>query len=118
MTDYRKLLVWKKSHTSALIIYKLTTDFPKSEQFGITSQIRRAAVSIPTNIAEGSGKFTQRDFANYLQTSFGSAQEVEYLSFLSFELGYFTKEKYDQSNKCINEVKAMLISLIKKVRSN
>ena len=84
MQNFRDLIVWKKAHQNALLIYDSTKIFPKEEQYGITSQIRRAAVSIPTNIAEGSGKFTSKDFANYLQTSLGSAHEVNI--FLCFHL--------------------------------
>lgn len=117
MKNFKDLIVWKKAHENALLIYNTTKSFPKDEQFGIVSQMRRAAVSVPTNIAEGCGKFTQKDFANFLQTAFGSAQEVEYLSLLSFELGYLNQEQYTKTDLLINEVKAMLISLIKKVRS-
>ncbi len=117
MKDYKKLIVWQKSHKNAMRIYQLTKKFPKDEQFGVTSQIRRSAVSIPTNITEGCGKFTQRDLAKYLQNAFGSAQETEYLSFLSFELGYLTEEEYKQTDALINEVKAMLISLLSKIRT-
>jgi len=117
MQNYKDLIVWKKAHENALMIYGQTKGFPKEEQFGITSQLRRASVSIPTNIAEGCGKSTKKDFANYLQTSFGSTQEVEYLLLLCFELGYLNKIQYDKLNSITNEVKAMLISLIKKVRA-
>ncbi len=117
MKNFKELIVWKKAHENALLVYANTKGFPKEELFGITSQIRRAAVSVPTNIAEGCGKFTQKDFANFLQMAFGSAQEVEYLSLLSFELGYLNQEQYKKTDSLINEVKAMLISLIKKVRT-
>ncbi|CAN5451174.1 four helix bundle protein [soil metagenome] len=117
MKDYKKLIVWQKSHTNAVMIYDLTKSFPKEERFGVTSQIRRAAVSVPTNIAEGCGKFTQPDLAKYLQIAFGSAQELEYLMCLSCELEFLNKEDYDKINKLINEVKAMLISLLAKVRT-
>jgi four helix bundle protein len=117
MQNFKDLIVWKKSHKNALLIYKLTQTFPKEEQFGIVSQLRRAAVSIPTNIAEGCGKFTQKDFASFLQISLGSSMEVEYLSLLSFELKYINNDDYQKLNQEINEVKAMLIALIKKVRS-
>ncbi len=117
MKNFKELIVWKKAHENALLVYNGTKGFPKEEQFGITSQIRRAAVSVPTNIAEGCGRFTQKDFAHYLQTAFGSAQEVEYLSLLSFELGYLNQEQYKNMDSLINEVKAMLISLLKKVRA-
>ena len=118
MKDYKKLLVWKKAHESTKMIYVFSKSFPKEEQYGITSQIRRAAVSIPTNIVEGCGKFTQKDFANYLQNAFGSTHEVEYLSLLSFELEYLKEDQYKKIESHINEVKAMLISLIKKVHNS
>ncbi len=117
MQNYRDLIVWKKAHENALLIYSQTKGFPKEEQFGITSQIRRAAVSIPTNIAEGTGKSTKKDFANYLQSALGSTQEVEYLLLLSNELSYLNQDQYLKINSLVNEVKAMLISLIKKVRA-
>lgn len=117
MQNYKDLIVWQKAHEAALMIYSHTKGFPKEEQFGITSQIRRASVSIPTNIAEGCGKSTKKDFANYLQTSFGSTQEVEYLLLLCLELSYLDSAQYEKMYSIINEVKAMLISLLKKVRS-
>ncbi len=117
MQNFKDLIVWQKAHENALLIYSSTKGFLKEELFGITSQIRRAAVSIPTNVAEGCGKFTKKDFANFLQIAFGSAQEVEYLSLLSSELNYFNKTEYQKIESLNNEVKAMLISLIKKVRA-
>lgn len=116
MQDFKDLIVWKKAHQNALTIYNLTKSFPKDEQYGITSQLRRASVSVPTNIAEGCGKFTQRDFAHYLQISLGSCHETEYLTLLAFDLNYIHEEDYKTLNQSINEVKAMLISLIKKAR--
>jgi four helix bundle protein len=116
MKNYRNLIVWQKSHFLVLSIYQMTKTFPAEERFNLISQLRRAGTSIPTNIAEGCGKFTQRDFAKYLQDAFGSLQEVEYLSFLSKELTYVSDSHYNEINFKINEVKAMLIALIKKVR--
>lgn len=118
MKDYKKLVVWQKAHKLVILVYKVTKNFPKEELFNLTIQLRKAATSTPTNIAEGCGKFTQRDFAKFLQDTQGSAQEVEYLSFLSYELGYIKKEVYDQLDSLVNEVKAMLISLIKKIRKD
>ncbi len=97
MQNFKDLIVWQKAHENALLIYSSTKGFPKEELFGITSQIRRAAVSIPTNVAEGCGKFTKKDFANFLQIAFGSAQEVEYLILLSSELNYFDKAEYQKN---------------------
>ncbi len=116
MQNYKDLQVWKKSHEISLSIYKITQSFPKEEVFGLVSQLRRASVSIPTNIAEGSGRFTQKDFASFLQISLGSSQEVEYLILLSKELNYITEAEFILLDKSIGEIKAMLISLIKKVR--
>jgi four helix bundle protein len=118
MKDYRKLVVWEKAHKLVLFIYKVTCTFPKEERYGIISQLRRAATSTPTNIAEGCGKYTQPDFARYLQNAFGSIQEVQYLSFLSFELKYLDREKYLVLDRDISEVKAMLVGLLQKVRKD
>lgn len=116
MQNYKELQVWKKSHEITLEIYKITQCFPKEELFGLVSQLRRASVSVPTNIAEGSGRFTQKDFASFLQISLGSCQEVEYLILLSKELNFINETDFNQLEKSIGEIKAMLISLIKKVR--
>lgn len=116
MQDFKDLIVWKKAHENALAIYNLTKSFPKEEQYGITSQLRRASVSVPTNIAEGCGKFTQKDFAHFLQIALGFCHETEYLTLLAFDLNFIQKEDYNSLNQSINEVKAMLISLIKKIR--
>lgn len=116
MKDYRKLTVWEKAHRLVLEVYKLTCTYPREEQFNLISQLRRAATSVPTNIVEGCGRFTQKDFAKFLQDAFGSAQEIEYLLFLSSELNYMDNEKYNVINAQVNEVKAMLLSLLEKIR--
>lgn len=116
MKDYRKLVVWEKAHKLVLFIYGVTKTFPSEERYGLTSQIRRAAVSAPTNIAEGCGRQTQKDFAHYLQNAFGSMQEVQYLSFLSLELKYLDAITYSTLENYIGEVKAMLPGLMQKVR--
>ena len=116
MKNYKKLIVWQKAHALAVGLYKETSGFPKAEQFNLTSQLRRAATSIPANVAEGCGKYTELDFARFLQISLGSSNEVEYLTFLSRELGYIKEEEYRNLDSKVNEVKAMLISLITKIR--
>ncbi|HEY9044278.1 MAG TPA: four helix bundle protein [Ohtaekwangia sp.] len=118
MKDYRKLIVWQKAHRLVLAVYKETSSFPREEKYLLTDQIRRASMSVPTNIAEGCGKFTQKDFAKYLQDAFGSAQEVEYLNFLSLELGYQKSNVYQKLDKDVNEIKAMLIGLLQKIRKD
>jgi four helix bundle protein len=116
MKDFRNLKVWEKGHKITMAIYKETKKFPKEELYGLVSQMRRAATSITTNIAEGCGKHTEKEFANYLQISMGSASEVEYLVFLSGELGYITTDNTQELIKRITEIKKMLASLLKNIR--
>jgi four helix bundle protein len=78
MKDFRQLKVWEKSHQLALAVYKITKEFPKEELYGLTSQIRRASMSIPTTIAEGCGRNTNKEFARFLQIAMGFASETEY----------------------------------------
>jgi len=113
MKDFRTLNVWQKSHKLAVNVYQLTSNFPKEEQYGITSQLRRAIISIPTNIAEGCGRGSDKDFAKFVQIAIGSASESEYLVLLSNELGYLTKDNSVQFIEIICEIKKMLTSLIK-----
>ncbi|HEY8402217.1 MAG TPA: four helix bundle protein [Cytophagaceae bacterium] len=116
MQNYRDLKVWEKSHKLTLEVYKITKAFPSSETYGLTSQLRRSVSSIPTNIAEGCGRHTALDFANFLQNSLGSANEVDYLLLLSKDLEYLDATKFIELETKINEIRAMLIALIKKVR--
>jgi len=117
MRDYKKLEVWKKSHELTLFVYRtVLPKFPKSEQFDLLSQTKRAAYSIPLNIVEGSGRFTEKDFAHFLDQALGSAHELEYCCLLGKDLSYFDPELFTKINLLINEVKAMLIGLIKKLR--
>lgn len=87
MQRFQDLKVWQRSHTLALEVHRLTSSFPKSEQFGLTSQIRRAALSIPTNIAEGSKRRTRPEYARFLNIAEGSTAEVEYLAIFSRDVG-------------------------------
>lgn len=118
MKDFRQLQVWEKSHRLALEIYRITKDFPKEELYGLTSQIRRSSMSIPTNIAEGCGKFTDADFARFAQIAMGSASETEYQLLLAHDLGFLATAKYEQLNVDVTEVKRMLASLLKTLRAN
>ena len=100
-----------------LFVYRnLLPKFPKNEQFDLMSQTKRAAYSIPLNIVEGSGRFTEKDFAHFLDQALGSVHELEYCCLLSKDLYYIDQELFQQTNQLINEVKAMLIGLIKKLR--
>lgn len=117
MRDYKKLEVWKLSHELYMYIKKnIVTKFPKEERYEMTSQLLRAALSIPLNIVEGCGRYTDKDFAHFLDNSLGSANEVDYCCFASFELKYISLEEYNAVNKLVNQVRAMLISFIKFLR--
>jgi four helix bundle protein len=115
MQDFRNLKVWEKSHGVVLSVYKATSDFPKHELFGLTSQMRRSAYSIPTNIAEGCGRGTDADFARFLQMAMGSACELEYQLLLAKDLTYFSAETSDRISQEVVDVKRMLAALINKV---
>ena len=118
MKDFRQLKVWEKSHQLALAVYKVTKEFPKEELYGLTSQIRRSSMSIPTNIAEGCGRNTDADFARFLQMAMGSASETEYQLILARDLEFLPKDSYEQLHNEVEEVKRMLASLLKTLRAN
>ena len=100
-----------------LMVYKnVLPIFPRSEQFDLMSQTKRAAYSVPLNIVEGCGRFTEKDFAHFLDIALGSAQELEYCCLLSKDLSYMVEPLYVNINQIVNEVKAMLIGLIKVLR--
>ena len=116
MKDFKNLEVWKKAHLLTLEIYRESKGFPKEEMFGLTSQLRRAAASIPTNIAEGCGRQTDSDFARFIQIAFGSANEVDYLLILLNDLQILNADRYSDINKKLSEIKKMLVGLLKKLR--
>lgn len=108
MQDFKKLQVWQKAHELTLLCYRLTAAFPKEELFGLTSQMRRASVSIGSNIAEGCGRESSADFARLLHFAQGSASELEYQSLLSRDLGLLTKSDHQRLDSRVVEVKKML----------
>jgi four helix bundle protein len=117
MKDFRKLIVWEKAHQLTLKIYQVTEKFPREELYGLTSQIRRACVSIPTNIAEGCVRSSDADFSRFLYIGLGSTSELEYLILLSMDLKIIKNELYIKLNNEINEIKKMLISMIQKLKA-
>lgn len=110
-----KLLVWQKSHKLTLKIYDITKYFPAAEQFGLTSQIRRAAVSIPSNIVEGKARSSKKDYRRFLLISRGSLEEVKYQLLLAKDLRYISYEVYMDILELTNEVGKMLNGLINKM---
>jgi four helix bundle protein len=116
MKNFRDVLVWNKAHDVALSVYALTQSFPRDERFGLVTQMRRSAVSIPANIAEGCGR-SDPEFIRFLEISKGSANELDYQLHLSRELGFMTEVKYLEISGKILEVQKMVGSLVRKIRS-
>jgi four helix bundle protein len=108
MRDFRELKVWHKAHQLTLDVYSATKTFPRDELYGLTSQIRRAAVSIGANIAEGAGKKFTGWLARFLQIASGSASELEYHLLLSGDLGYLIPEICERLSQEVVETKKML----------
>ena len=113
---FRKLLVWQRAHGLVLFVYKLAEKFPKSEAFGLTSQLKRAVVSIPANIAEGQGAGTKPQFARYCDIAKGSLSEVEYYLVLAKDLEYISSEEYKEAEQMRSEVGFMLYRLIASIK--
>jgi len=115
MQRFTDLLVWQKGHALALKLYRLSSKFPADERFGLISQIRRAAVSVPTNIAEGSKRRTRQEYARFLNIAEGSIVEVEYLLMLAKDLGYLAPLSAHESMNEVSEIAKMLHGLRVKV---
>jgi four helix bundle protein len=117
MRDYQKYEMWNEAHQVTLLVYnQIAPRIPRVEQFGLTSQMKRAACSVPLNIAEGCGRNSEKDFVHFLDMSLGSANELEYCLLLIKDLGYLETDEYNTLSRKINGIKAMLITLIKKIR--
>ena len=112
MGPHKNLNVWNKSMDFVTEIYRSTSNFPQSEIYGLVSQMRRAAVSIISNIAEGYGRNTIGDLLHFLHMSLGSSNELDTQILVSFNLGYLTKEEYEQLERMNDEINKMLRSLI------
>ncbi|MDD5055182.1 MAG: four helix bundle protein [Candidatus Peribacteraceae bacterium] len=113
--SYKDLRVWVKGRALVKIVYQLTKAFPKEELFGLTSQIRRAAVSIPSNIAEGSQRSSDREFANYVLIARGSIAELETQVLLSVDIGYLSNEHATPVLQLLDEISRMLHRLHSKL---
>ena len=109
--SFEKLDVWKRSRALVKEVYKLTKSFPKEEKYGVVSQIRRAAISVSNNLAEGSSRKSQRDQANFTQISFTSLMEVLNLLILSSDLDFITEDKYFELRPLVEEVSNKLNAL-------
>ena len=118
-SDYHKLIVWQKGKEFVKLIYKITENFPKSETFGLQSQIRRAVISFILNIVEGHRRnASQKEFLRFLDISDSSLVEVEACLEVSLDLGYLSKEDFELAEKSRRELAVMLIAFINKVQAN
>ena len=115
--SYEELSVWEESHKLALKIYKLTKDFPKDERFRLVDQICRAAASVPTNIAEETGRHSKKEFLQFLYIARGSIEETKYLLLLAKDLNYLNQTTYLDLKKRYDKVGKMLNGLISSIRT-
>ena len=111
MRDFRKYTVWNESHKFTLNVYEATKSFPKEELFGLTSQLRRAVSSIPTNFAEGCGSNSEKEFARYLNIAIASSSEVEYLLLLTKDLQFLSLETYKVLEEKVIQIRKQIYQL-------
>ena len=115
MRDFTKYTVWQKGYAFSLAVYNATDHFPNDERYGLTSQMRRAAVSIPANIAEGAGRPSEADFARFLHIASGSGNELECLLMLARDRKLLSQSAYQSLADELVQVKRMLVTLAKKL---
>lgn len=115
MHNFKKLDIWNKSVAFVADIYRLVSTFPQDERFGLVSQMQRAEVSIPTNIAEGSAKSSAKDFIRFLEMSLGSSFELETELIVSLNLSYIDKDKYNYLEEKLSELQKMIIGFKEKL---
>lgn len=114
MNNYKELIVWQKSMVLVEVVYEITVSFPKEEKFGLTNQIRKSVVSIPSNIAEGASRISKKEFRNFLGIANGSLNEILIQLKLSTRLRYMNKEKLKEAMRLVGEVQKILYTLINK----
>jgi four helix bundle protein len=114
MHQFKELEIWKRSRLFCSQIYTITSKFPNDEKFGLTNQLRRAAISIPSNIAEGSSRNSNKDFARFLEIAIGSAYEIETQLLIAFDLDFIKSYELEKSVVELNEI----IKMISRFRSN
>ena len=113
MHQFKELEIWKRSRKFCSEIYQVTSRFPSDEKFGLTNQLKRAAVSVPSNIAEGSSRNSNKDFSRFLEIAIGSAYEIETQILIASDLGFIT---ITESEKLVNEL-AEIVKMISRFRS-
>jgi len=116
MRNFKSIKAWKHADNLAIAVYSKTEFFPKEEMYGLTSQLRRAVVSVPANIAEGAGRGTLKEYLHFLYIARGSLSETEYLIHLSCKLKYLAKKDYEELTLLVTEVSKTLYGLISAVK--
>lgn len=114
MNNYKELIVWKKSMALVILVYRQTSLFPDEEKFGLTNQVRRSAVSVPSNIAEGAGRNSKKEFRSFLGIANGSLNELTTQIELAKQLGYVEEESVEEIFEMSNQIQKMIYTLIKK----
>lgn len=115
MRSYKSLIIWQKADNLVKEIYNISKDFPRSEIYGITSQLRRSALSIPLNIVEGYSRQSKKHFKNFLSIAYGSLVETEYLVEFVYHLKYIKKENFDRLSEDLEELGKMIWGFRKKI---
>jgi four helix bundle protein len=115
MRNYRDLQVWTKAHDLTVELYRLSREFPREEIYGLTSQLRRAAVSVGSNLAEGCGRRTSTELARFVRIALGSASELDYQLLLARDLGFMKEDDFASSIAALTEVRKMLTSFLSSV---
>lgn len=118
MRPHQKLDAWGKSVDLVVEVYKATERFPKEEKYGLTSQIRRAAVSVPANIAEGAGRYSQKEFAHFVSNAQGSASELETELIIAHRLGYLSEALFIQLITDLERIGRLITGLTRRIRAN
>jgi four helix bundle protein len=117
MRNFRELQIWEKAHQFTMRVYTVTRNFPRTETYGLASQLQRSSSSIPTNISEGCGRDGRAEFIRFLHFAMGSANEADYQLLLSKDLGYLKIDDYEHLSQDIKEIQRMLASFIRKART-
>jgi len=117
MRDYKKLIAFRLAHDAVLTVYRITKLFPKEEVFGLTAQMRRAAVSIPSNIVEGCSRASEKDYQRFIEIAFGSCRELHYQATLSHQLGYLSKDDYAELDLQLEELEKVLGALYRSLQA-
>lgn len=115
MKTYKDLIVWQKAYSLAVSIYKITKKFPLNEIYGLTSQLRRASVSVASNLAEGSKRGTKKDFAQFIRIAQGSTSEIETQLMIAKEIDYLNEKDFNLLMDELNQISRMLTGLLMKI---